>query len=158
MTAGSRIAARKVKMAAKQHGQLVKVSECFSGLVNLQDNLENFTESQDYVEAWRATACSSSSVITVSSWPKLSHTRHALKTHVRAGVSPAVRKKLWMAVCEVSDNDSVLFAKAFGEPADGGFCHALDGSSFAKFGHTPLFRLSATATYIQSPPLLQLVP
>ena len=111
-------------MAAKQHGggQVVKLSECFSGLVDRQEkNVGQFTDSQDYVQAWQATTCSNSSVITVSTWPKLSHTRHALKSHVRAGVSPAVRKQLWMAVCGVTDTDSVLFAKAFGEPADGAF-------------------------------------
>ena len=109
-------------MAAKpkQQGQLVKISSCFSGLVDRQDKLVGqFTESQDYRDACQASLCSSASGVTLATWSKLSHSKSALKTHVRAGVSPAVRKELWLAMSEVTDDDSVLFAKAFGEPADG---------------------------------------
>lgn len=110
-------------MAAKpkvsqQH--YVKLSNCFSGLVDRQNELVGqFTESREYREAWQASKCSSSSGITVANWPRLSQSRGNLKNHVRAGVSPAVRKNLWLSVSEVTDADSVLFAKAFGEPADG---------------------------------------
>ena len=111
-------------MAAKpkQQGQLVKLSSCFSGLVDRQNKLvAQFIESQDYRDACQASLCSSSSVITVATWSKLSHSKSSstLKNHVRAGVSPAVRRELWLAMSEVTDDDSVLFAKAFGEPADG---------------------------------------
>jgi hypothetical protein len=101
-------------------GHYIKLSSCFSGLVDRQDRLVGqFTESRPYREAWRAATCSDSSAVTVANWPKLSQSRGSLKHHVRAGVSPAVRKELWLFVSEVSDDDSVLFAKAFGEPADG---------------------------------------
>lgn len=99
---------------------VVKLSNCFSGLVDRQDKtVGQFTESQEYRDAWQASICSSSSAITVANWLRLSHTKSGLKKHVRSGVSPAVRKELWLKVSEVTDDDSVLFAKAFGEPADG---------------------------------------
>ena len=108
------------EMAAKPSGQLVKLSDCFSGLVDRQDRLVGkFTEAQEYRDARLSSVCATSHEITVANWPKLSHTKGGLKNHVRAGVSPAVRKLLWLAVSEVTDDDSVLFAKAFGEPADG---------------------------------------
>ena len=119
-------------MAAKQkspspnpeaQGQFVRLSSCFSGLVDRQDRqVARFTESQEYREAWQATSCSESAAITLANWPRLCRARGDLKEHVRAGVSPAVRKALWLALAEVSDDDSVLFAKAFGEPADGIMC------------------------------------
>ena len=109
-----------VSPAPEQGGQYVRLSSCFSGLVDRQVRaLGRFTESQDYRDARLATICSESSGITLANWPKLSQSRGSLKNHVRAGVSPAVRKALWLLVSEVSDDDSVLFAKAFGEPADG---------------------------------------
>ena len=105
---------------APEQGQYVRLSSCFSGLVDRQERaLGRFTESQDYRDARLATICSESSGITLANWPKLSQSRGSLKNHVRADVSPAVRKALWLLVSEVSDDDSVLFAKAFGEPADG---------------------------------------
>jgi hypothetical protein len=104
---------------APEQGQYVRLSSCFSGLVDRQERaLGRFTESQDYRDARLATICSESSGITLANWPKLSQSRGSLKNHVRADVSPAVRKALWLLVSEVSDDDSVLFAKAFGEPAD----------------------------------------
>ena len=110
-------------MAARQ-ATVVKLSDCFSGLVERQSReVGEFTETSDYIRAWQVAACSNSHSVTVGNWPKLSHNRNGLKAHVRAGVSPAVRKHLWLHVSEVSDVDSVLFAKAFGEPADGNqFC------------------------------------
>ena len=101
-------------------GHYVKLSTCFSGLVDRQERvLGRFTESQDYRDAWEAASISEASAITVANWQKLSQSRGSLKNHVRAGVSPAVRKALWLLVSDVSDDDSVLFAKAFGEPDDG---------------------------------------
>jgi hypothetical protein len=44
-----------------------------------------------------------------------------LKSHVRGGVLPNIRKDVWLGVMGVSDADSVLLAKAFGEPDDGEF-------------------------------------
>lgn len=106
-------------MAVRQ-AQVVKLSDCFSGLVDRQSKLVGeFTDNRDYREAWQATMVSSSHAISLANWPKLSQNKNGLKSHVRAAVSPAVRKQLWLVVSEVSDDDSVLFAKAFGEPADG---------------------------------------
>lgn len=111
---------RTWKMAAKPEGQVVKLTSCFSGLVDRQSSaIGQFTDTQEYREAWQASICSNSSGITVANWPKLAHSKGRMKDHVRAGVSPAVRKDLWMLMSEVTDTDSVLFAKAFGEPADG---------------------------------------
>ena len=110
-------------MAAKprtERGQVVRLSSCFSGLVDRQNrSVGQFTESQEYRDAWQASMCSSASGITLANWPKLFGAKAGLKNHVRAGVSPAVRKDLWLKVAEVTDDDSVLFAKSFGEPADG---------------------------------------
>lgn len=107
-------------MAAKPEGQVVKLTSCFSGLVDRQSSaIGQFTDTPEYREAWQASICSNSSGITVANWPKLAHSKGRMKDHVRAGVSPAVRKDLWMLMSEVTDTDSVLFAKAFGEPADG---------------------------------------
>ena len=101
-------------------GQFVRLSSCFSGLVDRQNKLvARFTESQEYRDAWQATMCSDSAGLTLANWPRLSQARGNIKNHVRAGVSPAVRKALWLLASEVTDDDSVLFAKAFGEPADG---------------------------------------
>ena len=105
---------------AVRHAPVVKLSDCFSGLVDRQKKLVGeFTDNRDYREAWQATMASNSHAVSLANWSKLSQNRHGLKNHVRAGVSPAVRKQLWLIVSEVSDDDSVLFAKAFGEPADG---------------------------------------
>ena len=110
----------KPSSVAEKVPVVVRLSSCFSGLVDRQERLVGgFTESQEYRDAWLATLCSDVSGITLANWVKLSQSKGALKGHVRAGVSPAVRKELWLLVSEVSDDDSVLFAKAFGEPADG---------------------------------------
>jgi len=46
--------------------------------------------------------------------------RSKLKKHCRNGVHPNARKALWLDVSEVTDADSVLLVKAFGEPEEGG--------------------------------------
>jgi len=70
-------------------------------------------------ECWRVTQCASSHPLTPANWPKLQHSHQSLKQHVRCGVGPAARKEFWLGQLLVTEDDSVMFAKAFGEPTDG---------------------------------------
>ena len=70
-------------------------------------------------ECWRVTQCSSSQPLTPAVWPRLQHNYQSLKLHVRSGVGPSTRKEFWLGQLLVTEDDSVLFAKAFGEPVDG---------------------------------------
>ena len=107
-------------MAVDLQRAAVKLQDCFSGLVDRRkDRVVHFLDSDEYKEAWRATQCSTSHPLTPTNWPKVAHSHQTLKEHARNGVGPAVRKQLWIGVAEVTDGDSVLFAKAFGEPVDG---------------------------------------
>lgn len=65
------------------------------------------------------TRCASSLPLTPALWPKLQHNFQNLKQHVRSGVGPSTRKEFWLGQLLVTEDDSVLFAKAFGEPVDG---------------------------------------
>lgn len=83
--------------------------------------MKTFTESDEYREGWKATHCSNSSPLSPVLWPVVPHTKTSLKEHVRNAVYPAMRRTLWVTMSGVTDDDSVLFAKAFGEPTDGIF-------------------------------------
>ena len=97
-----------------------RVTECFSALVKRSNvHVRTFSESPEYKTCSRITRASDSSELTPATWRRLALNRKKLKNHVRAGVLPTVRKDLWLGVLEVSDADSVLLAKAFGEPDDG---------------------------------------
>lgn len=99
---------------------VVRPDDCFSGLVDRrEERVARFTEGTEYRECWEATRCSSSRPLSPANWPRLSHTKDGVKEHVRNAVGPAVRKTLWLTMAGVMDADSVLFAKAFGEPIDG---------------------------------------
>ena len=68
--------AAKAKVPVAEQGRLVKISSCFSGLVDRHEKtVGQFTESQEYRDAWRASICSTSSAITLANWPRLSHSK-----------------------------------------------------------------------------------
>lgn len=96
--------------------------ECFSPLVDTKNAaLPGFTERQDYKEARKIAQITlfSKTPLTPSNWRRAALNRDQLKQHVRYGVEPEMRKEMWLGVIGVVDTDSVLFAKAFGEPVDG---------------------------------------
>ena len=101
-----------------------RVTHCFSALVKRSStHVKGFSEAPEYKSCTRITQISDSSEVTPSNWPKLALNKKKLKNHVRGGVLPNIRKDLWLWVLGVSDADSVLLAKAFGEPDDGGFIY-----------------------------------
>ncbi|KAL5491003.1 hypothetical protein EMCRGX_G016216 [Ephydatia muelleri] len=73
--------------------------------------------SEEYAEAVRVTKCDSSVPLNPANWAKFPHNKHGLKMHVRSGVSPEVRKELWLDLLGVIEDDLVLFAKAYREPS-----------------------------------------
>ena len=119
-------------MAAAAPDQF-RVIHCFSALVKRSTaQVKGFSEAPEYKSCTRITKISDSSEVTPSNWSRLALNRKKLKGHVRGGVLPNVRKDLWLGVLGVSDADSVLLAKAFGEPDDGELlvhvrpCHLCD--------------------------------
>ena len=106
-------------MAAAAPDQF-RVTHCFSALVKRSTaQVKGFSEAPEYKSCTRITRTSDSSEVTPSNWSRLALNRKKLKNHVRSGVLPNIRKDLWLGVMGVSDADSVLLAKAFGEPDDG---------------------------------------
>ena len=93
---------------------------CFSPLVEWKEaEVKNFNTAKDYQESSTITQCSRSSPVTAENYGKLVLNRSRLKKHCRNSVDPDVRKRLWLDVVEVTDADSVLLVKAFGEPDEG---------------------------------------
>lgn len=122
----------KAELRRGQHTQLLFSSvmvevglspllrDSFSPLVNRKNSeVEKFASSQSYLEASAQTRCSRSKPVTVENCPKLVLNRSKLKTHCRSGVEPVARKRMWLDVVGVQDQDSVLLVKAFGEPSEG---------------------------------------
>ena len=105
--------------SSKTKRVVVRVNDCFSALVQKRSTeIANFTETEEYTECWKITRVSTAGPVTKANWGKLGH--HKLKAHVRDAVGPSVRSSLWLSMLVVSDDDSVLFAKDFGEPVNGG--------------------------------------
>lgn len=99
---------------------LFRVTECFSPLVNRSSSqVNNFSEAPEYKSCTRITRASESGELTQATWKRVALNKKKLKGHVRAGVLPNVRRELWLGTLGVSDADSVLLAKTFGEPDDG---------------------------------------
>ncbi len=108
-------------MAAAPSRPAVRVDECFSALVDRSHaEVVGFLDSEEYKQAWITTQCASSAPLSPANWPRVAHSKVSLKAHVRHWVAPSVRKALWQEMASVTVDDSVLFAKAFGEPADDG--------------------------------------
>lgn len=107
-------------MACKE--SLLNPGDCFSPLVNRKnEEVERFSESQAYKDASAITHITlySKTPLTLSNWPRNAQNKQNLKQHVRCGVEPVVRKDFWLGITGVVETDSVLFAKAFGEPVEG---------------------------------------
>ena len=107
-------------MAVGVQRSVVRISECFSPLVERDSpHVHQFSELKEFKECWTATRCSKSSPVSPGNWTSLVLNKKKLKEHTRCGVTPTVRKKIWLETIGVTDDDSVLFAKAFGEPQEG---------------------------------------
>ena len=99
---------------------LFRVTECFSPLVKrTSTHVQNFSNAEEYKSCRIITRVSDSSELTVATWKRFALNKKKLKGHVRVGVLPNVRKNLWLGVLGVCEGDSLLLAKAFGEPDDG---------------------------------------
>lgn len=99
------------------------LKDCFSPLVEWrEEGVRNFSSTNDFRESSRITQCSRSSPVTIENCGKLILSRSKLKKHCRNGVNPNARKGMWLDVVEVTDADSVLLVKAFGEPDEGLLC------------------------------------
>lgn len=48
-------------------------------------------------------------------WHKVQHTKGSLKAHVRTGVAPSTRRRLWLEMLGVRDEDVVLYSRALGK-------------------------------------------
>lgn len=95
-------------------------SDCFSPLVEWRnEEVENFTSTRSFRECATIAQCSRSSPVTRENCGKLVLNKSKLKKSCRNGVYPNVRKRMWLDVLEVTDADSVLLVKAFGEPQEG---------------------------------------
>ena len=98
------------------------LKNCFSPLVEWKElTRDDVTTTQTFREASAITQCSRSSPVTSDNCGKLVLNRPKLKKHCRKGVHPDVRKRLWLDVVGVTDADSVLLIKAFGEPDEQGW-------------------------------------
>ena len=58
-------------------------------------------------------------------WKRARLTRSFLKAHVRAGVTPRVRRNYWLAILEVKDEDVVSYSHAIGQPEQSTPCHVI---------------------------------
>ena len=98
----------------------VVVKDSFSPLVDRSNvSVEKFATSKLYAEAVYQTNCSRSKPVTLENCAKLILNRSKLKKCCRRGVEPTARKRMWLDVIGVQDQDSVLLVKAFGEPLEG---------------------------------------
>ena len=107
-------------MAKKANAQ--RIVDCFSPLVDITGSeIAGFVSSQEYKDSQKVTQITTFSKIPLShaNWHKVALNKQQLKQHVRCWVEPSIRKPMWLGVTGVVDTDSVLFAKAFGEPVDG---------------------------------------
>lgn len=96
------------------------LKDCFSPLVEWKDEgVSNFTTAASFRECTTITQCSRLSPVTAENCGKLVLNRSKLKKHCRNGVKPNARKRMWLDVVEVTDADSVLLVKAFGQPQEG---------------------------------------
>lgn len=96
------------------------VTKCFSPLVKRTiAHVKSFSEAPEYKTCKTITRSSDASELNPALWKRLSLNKKKLKGHVRSGVVPTVRKDLWLGVLGVTDADTLLLAKAFGEPDDG---------------------------------------
>ena len=94
---------------------------CFSPLVEWKESaVKKFNTTQSFREAGTITRCSRSSLVTPQNCAKLVLNRSKLKKHCRSGLEPDARKRVWLDVVGVTDSDSVLLLKAFGEPEEPG--------------------------------------
>ena len=94
--------------------------DCFSPLVEWRkEEVKSFYRAASYLESSSITQCSRSSPVTSENCGKLVLNRSKLKKHCRRFVNPDARKRMWLDVVEVTDADSVLLVKAFGEPDEG---------------------------------------
>lgn len=109
-------------MAARAQGEVFpRARDCFSPLVEWKKpEVKDFVTTQEFRESSNITQCSRSNPVTSENCAKLVLRRAKLKKHCRNGVSPNARKKMWLDVVGVTDGDSVLLVKAFGEPDEGG--------------------------------------
>lgn len=113
---------------------------CFSALLRWQDeSVGDRITSEEYAEAVRVTKCDSSSPLNPANWAKFPHNKHGLKMHVRSGVSPEVRKELWLDLLGVIEDDLVLFAKAYREPSQGEKAWARDEHIYTTTPSTVFF-------------------
>ena len=93
----------------------------FSPLVEWKEGaVKDFTSTQGFREALTITQCSRSKPVTTENVTKLILSKSRLKRHCRNGVLPDARKRMWLDVVGVTDADSVLLIKAFGEPEEQG--------------------------------------
>ena len=95
-------------------------ADCFSPLVEWKnEEVVGFTTAVNFRECATITQCSRSSPVTRENCGKLVLNKSKLKKSCRNGVHPNARKRMWLDVVEVTDADSVLLVKAFGEPQEG---------------------------------------
>lgn len=98
---------------------------CFSPLVEWKSSeVKDFTKANLFLESNTITQCSRWSPVTQENCGKLVLCRSKLKKHCRSSVSPGARKRLWLDVVGVSDADSVMLVKAFGEPEEDKKCNS----------------------------------
>ena len=98
----------------------VDLKDCFSPLVEWKKpEVARFTSLDNFRKALKITQCSVSKPVTLENCAKLVLNKAKLKQHCRNGVHPAARKRIWLDAVGVNDADSVLLAKAFGEPQEG---------------------------------------
>ena len=94
--------------------------DCFSPLVEWRkEEVKDFSKAPSFLESSSITQCSRSSPVTAENCGKLILAKAKLKKHCRNGVNPDARKRMWLDVVEVTDADSVLLIKAFGQPVEG---------------------------------------
>ena len=96
-----------------------QLSDCFSTIVDRHGGpAANFMEQDEYERVMKVTRLSGSHELSEKLWRRISHTKSAMKGHVRKGVRPGVRRDLWREQLEISDELVVQYSKALGEPND----------------------------------------
>ena len=91
--------------------------DCFSPLVEWKSlEVKEFQKTKAFLECSTITQCARSSPVTQENCGKLVLNRAKLKKHCRNSVSPDARKRMWLDVVGVTDADSVMLVKAFGQP------------------------------------------
>ncbi|XP_019862056.1 PREDICTED: TBC1 domain family member 24-like isoform X1 [Amphimedon queenslandica] len=92
--------------------------DCFSTLID-RHGAAAFIENDEFKTLTTLTKFTNSRPLDSKVWDKnTKRTKSSLKSFVRSGVDPEVRRKYWLAMLQIVDEDVILYSRAIGQPDD----------------------------------------